>query len=641
MEQTTFLEHYRISVSRDGIPHELGRAGAAITYKAVDKRSGEPVALKLIPIGNIDEEAQKQFEEQARPAQQLHHVSIAKILDFGKEAGQFVYVSEYLEGETVDSWIEEHGPMPPDAVLRVAAQVVSALSAASFHRLTHRAIQPSNLLIVPGPTPEGGWPFIKLIDVSSAGSKLHSHEGEAPAADSAAARQFASPEQLQHGTVDFRSAIYSLGATMYFLLTGAAPRAKVRLRELRRFPKALRNLLAHMLHSNPDERPQDLGALEKEILKCLTKIEKRHAFGRKLGVPLAAVTPKEPKTPPTPLVQVLRGTLVVAALLLAMGVAGAFLLPDDINPFRHRTAAKQMIGVPIGVPNTLPSPSAQATNAAPIAGNQAIANASPASQNPPPNILQDQTSNSRSIGAATPPNAPNANPNASTQTGLASNRTRTGQSFLDQRNAQLPRGRIGVSNPSLSPSAQATNAAPIAGNQAIVNASPATQNPPPNIQQEQAPNSPSAVAAAPANAPNANSNASTQADNSGQGQAASSAQANVAPQSATANESSSPTQSDRGAGLTSNRAPTGQSFLDQRDSQPPPHRGRSGSARVVGITSDGKLIFRLPSGRRMVVAPDSGEESEFTPQRHRRPYMERGQTTSPPQSGQDYPPYDQ
>jgi serine/threonine protein kinase len=546
MEQTTFLEHYRISVSRDGIPHELGRAGAAITYKAVDKRSGEPVALKLIPIANIDEEAQKQFEEQARPAQQLHHVNIAKILDFGKEAGQFVYVSEYLEGETVDSWIEEHGPMPPDAVLRVAAQVVSALSAASFHRLTHRAIQPSNLLIVPGPTPEGGWPFVKLIDVSSAGPKPHSHEGEPPDVDSVVGRQFASPEQLQHGTVDFRSAIYSLGATMYFLLTGSAPPANVRLRELRRFPKALRNLVAHMLRGNPDERPQDLGALEKEILKCLTKIEKRHAFGRRLGMPLAAVTPKEPKTPPTPLVQVLRGTLVVAALLLAVGVAAAFLLPDDINPFRHRTTAKEVIGVPIGVSNTSPAPSPQATNAPPIVGNQPIANASPATQNPPPNLLQDQ-----------------------------------------------------------------------------------------------APNSQSAVAAAPANAPNANSNASTQADNSGQGQAASSAQANVAPQPATANESSSPTQSDRAAGLTSNRAPTGQSFLDQRDSQPPPHRGRSGSARVVGITSDGKLIFRLPSGRRMVVAPDSGEESEFTPQRHRRPYMERGQTTPPPQSGQDYPPYDQ
>jgi len=640
MEQTTFLEHYRISVSRDGTPHELGRAGAAITYKAVDERSGEPVALKLIPIANIDEEVQKQFEEQARPAQQLHHVNIAKILDFGREAGQFVYVSEYLEGETVDSWIEEHGPMPPDAVLRVAAQVVSALSAASFHRLTHRAIQPSNLLIVPGPTPEGGWPFIKLIDVSSAGSKLHSHEGEAPAADSAAARQFASPEQLQHGTVDFRSAIYSLGATMYFLLTGAAPPAKVRLRELRRFPKALRNLLAHMLRSNPDERPQDLAALEKEILKCLTKVEKRHAFGRRLGIPLAAVTPKEPKTPPTPLVQVLRGTLVVAALLLAIGVAGAFLLPDDINPFRHRTAAKQMIGVPIGVPNTLPSPSAQATNAAPIAGNQAIANASPASQNPPPNILQDQTSNSQSVGAATPPNAPNANPNASTQTGLASNRTRTGQSFLDQRNAQLPRGRIGVSNPSPSPSAQATNAAPIAGNQAIANASPASQNPPPNLLQDQTSNSQSAGATTPPNAPNANPNASMQADTSGQEQATSSAQANVAPQPGTASDATSPTQKEKAAGLASNRARTGQSFLDQRNAQLPPGRGRSARARVVGITSDGKLIFRLPSGRRMIVAPDSNGEGELVPQGHRRSYMERGQPGSQPQFGEGYPPND-
>ena len=545
MEQTTFLGHYRISASRDGTPHELGRAGAAITYKAVDQRSGDPVALKLIPIANIDEELQKQFEEQARPAQQLHHSNIAKVLDFGKEAGQFVYVSEYLEGETVDSWVEEHGPMPPDAVLRVAAQVVSALSAASFHRLTHRAIQPPNLLIVPGPTAEGGWPFVKLVDVSSAGPKLHSHSGEIPDVDSVVSRQFASPEQLQHGTVDFRSAIYSLGATMYFLLTGAAPPAKVRLRELRRFPKALRNLLAHMLHGNPDKRPQDLAALEKEILKCLGKIEKRHAFGRRLGIPLVAAIPKEPKTPPTPLVQVLRGTLVVAALLLAVGVAGAFLLPDDINPFRHRTTAKQVIGVPIGVPNASPSPSAQATNAAPIAGNQAIANASPASQNPPPNILQDQTSNSQSPGAATSPNAPNAN-----------------------------------------------------------------------------------------------SYASTQADTSGQGQATSPAQASVAPQPGTASDATSSTQKENAAGLASNRARTGQSFLDQRDAQLPRGRGRSARARVVGITSDGKLIFRLPSGRRMIVAPDSEGEGELVPQGHRRSYMERGQTGPQPQFGQDYPPYD-
>src|SRR5207247_8856829 len=80
-----------------------------------------------------------------------------------------------------------------------------------------------------------------------------------------------------------------------------------------------------------------------------------------------------------------------------------------------RTTAKQEIGVPIGVPNASPSPSAQTTNAAPIAGNQSIANASPASQNPPPNILQNQTSNSQSVGAATSPNAPTTNSYASHQ----------------------------------------------------------------------------------------------------------------------------------------------------------------------------------------------------------------------------------
>ena len=545
MEHTTFLGHYSISTNYDGAPRELGRAGTAITYKARDSRSGEPVSLKLIPITSLDSEAREQFEEQARTAQQLHHINIVKVLDFGKEAEQFVYVSEYLEGETVDSWIEEHGPMPSDAVLRVAAQVVSALSAASFHRLTHRAIQPSNLLIVPGPTAEGGWPFVKLIDVSSAGPKLHSRPGDAPDVDSSAARQFASPEQLQHGTIDFRSAIYSLGATMYFLLTGAAPPAKVRLRELRRFPKALRSLLAHMLRGNPDERPQDLAALEKEILKCLTKIEKRHAFGRRLGIPLAAVTPKEPRTPPTPLAQVLRGTLVVAALLLAVGVLAAFLLPDDINPFRHRTAERQAIGVPIGVPDASPSAPSQATNGAPLVRNQPVTSGSPPStgtnQSPSPNPEQEQPPpGSQSLAGTTPPSEASQTSGSSTQ-------------------------------------------------------------------------------------------------NTNQAQTDSAAPASVAPQPPAANESNSIAEKQKTAGLK--RAQPGQALPGERDSESGTSRGRSGHARVVGITSDGKLIFRLPSGRTAIVAPDSDQE-EFAPRRQRRLRMERGQIVPPPSSDLDNFPND-
>ena len=142
MERTTFAEHYRICVKGDGSPRELSRTGGAITYKAKDIRSGEAVALKRIPIASVDPAARERFEEQARAAQLLDHINIAKVSAFGVEEDQFVFVSEYLKGETLDSWIAANGPMALDAVLRIALQVVSALSAASFHALTHPAIRP-------------------------------------------------------------------------------------------------------------------------------------------------------------------------------------------------------------------------------------------------------------------------------------------------------------------------------------------------------------------------------------------------------------------------------------------------------------------------------------------------------------------
>src|SRR6266581_5261683 len=292
MGRTTFAEHYRICVKGDGSPRELSRTGGAITYKAKDIRSGEAVALKRIPITSVDPATRERFEEQARIAQLPDHINIAKVSAFGVEDDYFVFVSEYLEGETLDSWIAANGPMALDAVLRIALQVVSALSAASFHGLTHRAIQPSNLMIVPGPTAEGGWPFVKLINFGLTGFNPDSHDGETREA------QFASPEQLQHGTVDFRSEIYSLGATMCFLLTGAALSAgTIPLQHLSRFPTRVRNLLAQMLRNNPDDRPQDPVGFAEEIRECLLRVERRQALARRLGVPLVSIIPRASEQP--------------------------------------------------------------------------------------------------------------------------------------------------------------------------------------------------------------------------------------------------------------------------------------------------------------------------------------------------------
>jgi serine/threonine protein kinase len=370
MEQTTFAEHYRICAKGDGSPRELSRNGGAITYKAKDIRSGEPVALKLIPIASVDPAAREQFEEQARAARLLDHINIAKVCAFGVEDHHFVFVSEYLEGETADSWITAHGPMALDAVLRIALQVVSALSAASFHGLTHRAIWPSNLMIIPGPTAEGGWPFVKLINFGLTGFNPDSRGGETREV------QFASPEQLQHGTVDFRSEIYSLGATMCFLRTGVAPSVgPIPLQQPSLFPKRVRNLLAQMLRNNPDERPQDPVGFAEKIRECLLRVERRQALARRFGIPLVSIIPR---TSERPQVRVPRRALALAALVLILAALAAILLAEPIRTVLHRNRTTKAIGVPIGVPEASSSTDlalAQAT--APIP-KQSVATSSPA-----------------------------------------------------------------------------------------------------------------------------------------------------------------------------------------------------------------------------------------------------------------------
>ena len=116
-----------------------------------------------------------------------------------------------------------YGPMPVRAALHVAWQVSKALAAAARQQMVHRDIKPANIMIV-ADSEEGDWPFVKLIDFGLVRSVLPAHDSDGTTPPrSPGTAQSGSPEQIEEGKMDARSDIYSLGCTLWYLLTGEGP----------------------------------------------------------------------------------------------------------------------------------------------------------------------------------------------------------------------------------------------------------------------------------------------------------------------------------------------------------------------------------------------------------------------------------
>ena len=207
----------------DGRPIELGRGAMGVTYKAFDVDLQCPVTLKVISERYLgDESARLRFLREARAAASVRHPNVASVFHLGRRGENYFYAMEFVEGETLEHLIRRSGRVEVKLALGIATQVASGLAAVHKQKLVHRDIKPSNIMVS---LDEGGAVTAKIIDLGLAKSLDEPSAQTAISTPGAFAGtpEFASPEQFAGIGADIRSDLYSLGITLWEMVTGKTP----------------------------------------------------------------------------------------------------------------------------------------------------------------------------------------------------------------------------------------------------------------------------------------------------------------------------------------------------------------------------------------------------------------------------------
>ena len=217
------FQHYEVVVGEDGRLVELGHGAMGVTYKAFDIDLRCPVTLKVISEKYLgDESARLRFLREARAAASVRHPNVASVFHLGRSAEGYFYAMEFVEGETLQNLIKRSGRLEVKLALDIATQVAAGLAAVHKKKLVHRDIKPSNIMVS---FEEEGAVTAKIIDLGLAKAVDEAGAQTTISASGAFAGtpEFASPEQVIGGEVDIRSDLYSLGVSLWQMLTGQVP----------------------------------------------------------------------------------------------------------------------------------------------------------------------------------------------------------------------------------------------------------------------------------------------------------------------------------------------------------------------------------------------------------------------------------
>jgi Tol biopolymer transport system component/predicted Ser/Thr protein kinase len=315
-----------------GIIEKLGEGGMGVVYKARDTHLDRFVAVKVLPPEKVaDAERKRRFVQEAKAASALNHPNIVHVYDISSDGGVDFIAMEYVGGKTLDQLIPRKGMRLNDA-LKLAVQVADALTRAHAAGIVHRDLKPGNIMVS-----EHG--LVKVLDFGLA-KLTESALGEDEATRTAKPRTeegtvvgtaaYMSPEQAEGKPVDARSDIFSFGAVLYEMVTGArAFRGDSRMSTLAavlhhepapmggEIPRELERIIRRCLRKDADKRFHHM----VDVRVALEELKEESGSGRLAVSPQTVVEPARK----LPRVWILA---IAATLLTALSVAWLALRPE-------------------------------------------------------------------------------------------------------------------------------------------------------------------------------------------------------------------------------------------------------------------------------------------------------------------------
>jgi len=196
----------------------LGAGAMAVVFKARQLSLDREVAIKVLPRRlSENPEYVERFYKEGRAAAKLNHNNIVQAIDVGSAGEYHYFVMEYVKGKTVYDDLAKGGQYPEDEAIKIAIQIAEALQHAHERGLIHRDVKPKNIMI----TDNG---VAKLADMGLAREADDQVAAESEAGRAYGTPYYISPEQIRGEIdIDFRADIYSLGVTLYHMVTGQVP----------------------------------------------------------------------------------------------------------------------------------------------------------------------------------------------------------------------------------------------------------------------------------------------------------------------------------------------------------------------------------------------------------------------------------